>query len=258
MTDGAAPSMRRAGSGPPVVLVHGFLGGSAQWAAEIDALSAHFDVIAVDLPGFGDAKARPGLQTIPDLADAVLEKLDAVGVGRFALLGHSMGGMIVQEIARRAPDRLHRLVLYGTGPDGEMPGRFETIATSKARLAEDGVAPTAARIAATWLRHGTNAAAYPLLRDIGASASADAAQNALSAMAIWSGRDALSGFTMPTMILWGDQDRSYRWPQIHDLWTAIPNAQLAVVPGASHAAHAEKPAIVCAVLADFFSADLSG
>jgi pimeloyl-ACP methyl ester carboxylesterase len=113
---------------------------------------------------------------------------------------------------------------------------------------------TAARIAATWFVDGDRAPGFALVRDIAARASTDAAMAALHAMADWDGRAALAGITAPTLILWGERDRSYRWPQVHTLWTGLPNVSLAVVPGASHAVHLEKPAIFRALLDDFVGA----
>ena len=143
MTTGAMASqtlnVARAGNGAALVLVHGYLGGSSQWAAELEAFGTHLDVIAPDLPGFGQSRHLVSPFEIGGYARAVLACLDELGVERFHLLGHSMGGMIVQEMVRQAPQRVNRLVLYGTGPLGLLPGRFETMARSRERLAEDGV-----------------------------------------------------------------------------------------------------------------------
>lgn len=64
--------------------------------------------------------------------------MDRLGVDRFALLGHSMGGMIAQEIAHKSPQRVEVLILFGTGPEGELPGRFEPIAESRRKVIEPG------------------------------------------------------------------------------------------------------------------------
>lgn len=243
----------RAGSGPPLVLVHGYLGGSAQWLDQIDTFARTHDVIAPDLPGFGQAAAEPGAASIAGFAAAVMGCIDTLGIGRFSLLGHSMGGMIVQEIAARHGPRIEALVLYGTGPLGLMPDRFETIDISIARLATEGVQTTADRISATWFCEGEEAAGYGPTRDIARKAHPDAARNALLAMRDWDGQAALQHMQMPCRILWGDQDRSYKWPQIQSLWQGIPNAELAVIPGASHAVHAEKPHLFNPMVQDFLS-----
>lgn len=245
--------VRRTGAGRPLVLVHGYLGGSAQWQAQLKTFAPTHDVIAPDLPGFGAAAALPGPETIADFAAAVMGCLDRLGIGRFALLGHSMGGMIVQEIAARHGDRVEQLVLYGTGPLGRMPDRFEPLETSMDRLEADGVAATADRISATWFAGETSAPGHAVAREIGRLASLQAARAALGAMRDWDGRAALAGFRMPCRILWGDRDRSYRWPQVAALWQGIAGAELGVIPGASHAAHLEKPSLFNAMLQDFLS-----
>lgn len=241
----------RAGSGPKLVLVHGYLGGAAQWKREIAHFSAHFDVIAPDLPGFGAAAEQSGRGSIAGMASAVLELLDSLEVSDFILLGHSMGGMIVQQMAADRPGSVRKLVLYGTGPLGSMPDRFEPLAVSRERLCRDGVAHTIERIGATWFRAGKDAAGYRMLTGIGALANPQAAMAALEAMADWDGREALSGLAMPTLVIWGDSDKSYRWPQIQSLWTNIPDVRLAVVPGAAHAVHLEKPGLFFSLLEDF-------
>lgn len=244
----------RAGSGKPLVLVHGYLGGAAQWQDQLSDLAATHDVIAPDLPGFAQAADQAGPSRIADFASAVMTCIDQLGIGNFTLLGHSMGGMIAQEIAAQHGARIDALVLYGTGPLGLMPDRFEAIETSIARLDADGVPATADRISATWFRDGAAATGYGATRDIARLADPQAAHNALLAMRDWDGRDALARFNMPCRILWGDQDKSYRWPQIDALWKGIRGSELAVVPGASHAVHMEKPALFNALIQDFLCA----
>ncbi len=234
---------RRTGHGETLVLVHGYLGGSAQWANEIRYLSSQFDVIAVDLPGFGDSHALTAPHTIGEFAHSVMDQLDALSITNFRLMGHSMGGMIAQEMARTAAQRITELILYGTGPLGSIPGRFETMAQSRERLQADGVAATAVRISARWFVHGEENPAHALCAQLACQASEGAALAGLNAMQAWDGRAALGGLQMPTQIIWGEHDRSYNFDQIQMLWRGIKNSSLAVIPGASHAAHLEKPAI---------------
>ncbi|KGM89224.1 putative hydrolase or acyltransferase (alpha/beta hydrolase superfamily) [Roseovarius mucosus DSM 17069] len=244
-------SYRRAGAGAPLVLVHGYLGGSAQWQAELARFSDRFDVIAPDLPGYAGSAGLPPPERIAAFAAAVVALLDELGIGRFTLMGHSMGGMIVQELAATHPDRIARLILYGTGPLGAMPNRFEPLETSRARLRSDGVAQTIRRIGATWFRQGAAAEGFEIVAELGAQATEAAALAGLDAMSHWDGRGALGRLTMPTLVLWGDGDRSYRWPQVETLWQGLPDAALAVVPGTAHAVHLEKPALFHALVEDF-------
>lgn len=250
----AALPHRRAGAGRPLVLVHGYLGGSGQWEAELAAWSPGLDVIAVDLAGYGDAHERPAPAQMAEHARAVLATLDGLGVDRFHLLGHSMGGMVVQEMARLAPQRLLRLVLYATGPLGSIPGRFETMARSRERIAEDGLERTARRICASWLLRREADPACEALARLATQASEQAAVAGLWAMERWDGRAHLATITAPTLVVWGEHDRSYGWPQVEQLWRGIPGAALAVLPACAHALHLERPALFHTLVSEFLAA----
>ena len=234
-----------------LVFVHGYLGGSAQWGAQVEAFRASHRVITPDLPGYGRNCALTAPEEIGAFADYALEHARSMGVERFDLVGHSMGGMIVQEMVARAPERVDRLVLYGTGPVGLLPGRFETIAESRRRVVEEGPQATGRRISATWFVDYERAPNYPVCADLAVLASQQAALAGLTAMERWSGEAALEKIASPTLVLWGDCDRTYTWSQQQKLWQGIAGARLAVIPGCAHAAHLEKPQLFNAILADF-------
>jgi 2-hydroxy-6-oxonona-2,4-dienedioate hydrolase len=234
----------------PVVLVHGFMGGSDQWAAQA-ALAEGRQVIAIDLPGFGRNAHMDPVDSIAGFADWVLAELTSRGVDRFDLLGHSMGGMIVQEMIHRAPDRVSRLVLYGTGPVGLLPGRFEPIETSMQRARADGPGPTARRISATWFLDREEAPAYPACAAIAEQSSLGAILAGLAAMRDWSGEAHLAAIAAPTLVIWGDGDRTYPSSQPERLWRGIAGSSLAVVPGCAHAVHMERPEVFNLIVGDF-------
>lgn len=235
----------------PLVLVHGFMGGSAQWHGYLDAIERQRDLILVDLPGFGANAHIPPINSIGGYADWVIHHLRDLGVDRYHLLGHSMGGMIVQEIVLRDSKRVDRLVLYATGAIGVLPGRFETIEESKRRAAQDGSVATARRISATWFLERENAEGYENCATVAMQAKLAAIYAGLDAMQSWSGEENLGEIAQETLILWGDHDRTYPWGQIQKLWDAIPDASLGVVPGCSHAVHAEKSELFQFLVADF-------
>lgn len=235
----------------PLVLVHGFMGGSAQWDGCRDTLQRQFDLVAVDLPGFGARSHLPPIGSIGGFADWVIQHLHDLGVERYHLLGHSMGGMIAQEVARRDPEKLDRLVLYATGAIGVLPGRFESIEESKRRAAEDGSVATARRIAATWFLDRETADGYEPCAAIAAQSKLAAIHAGLDAMQSWSGEQTLNQIRQKTLILWGDRDRTYPWSQIQRLWQVIPDTSIAIVPACAHALHAEKPDIFQRIISDF-------
>ncbi|MBA3416015.1 MAG: alpha/beta fold hydrolase, partial [Chloroflexia bacterium] len=118
---GAGIAYRVVGAGPPVVLVHGLAGSGRWWERNVGPLSARFQVFVVDLPGFGGNRvgAPFALVETPALLAAWLDRL---GLGRVAVVGHSMGGRVAAELAADAPERVARLVLVAAaiipaGPD---------------------------------------------------------------------------------------------------------------------------------------------
>ena len=224
----------------PLVLVHGFMGGGDQWASQ-DALAASRALVRLNLPGFGGNAHLAPVDSIAGFSHWVLGELTRRGIAQFDLLGHSMGGMIVQEMMRRSPRSIERLILYGTGPVGVLPGRFETIETSMRRAEEEGPSATARRISATWFMEGENDERYPDCAAIAEKSSLAAILAGLEAMRDWSGEDALAAISTPPLVIWGDGDRTYAWPQADVLWKTIPDCRLAVVPGCAHAVHLEEP-----------------
>src|SRR5690242_1116691 len=105
----------RAGSGPPLVLLHG-IGNSAQtWAGVLDELAAHHTVIAPDLLGHGDSDKPRGDYSIGAYANGVRDLLAVLDVERATVVGHSLGGGIAMQFAYQFPEFVERLVLVGSG-----------------------------------------------------------------------------------------------------------------------------------------------
>ena len=127
------------GKGFPLVLVHGFLGSSDMWEPQINFFKNNFRVITPDLPGFGKSNKIKSFDNIQAIANLLLETIEFKKIHKFHLLGHSMGGMIVQEMAKKSGDKISKLVCYSTGPRGEMPGRFETVDQSRENLKKNGL-----------------------------------------------------------------------------------------------------------------------
>ena len=152
-----------------------------------------------------------------------------------------MGGMIVQEIVKIVGERVSKLICYGTGPFGEVPGRFESIDQSREKLKKTGLQITAHRIAKTWFVKGENAKYFYLCSNAGKVTNLKAADNALIAMKNWNGLENLKNIKSKTLIIWGDQDKSYNFDQVDALNKNIQNSKLKIFKGCSHNTHLEKP-----------------
>ena len=88
------------GNGYPLVLVHGYLGSSEMWNLQKDYLSKYFRIIAPALPGFGESYKVKSVDSINSMAKSIFGCLEEKNINEFHLLGHSMGGMIVQEMVK--------------------------------------------------------------------------------------------------------------------------------------------------------------
>jgi pimeloyl-ACP methyl ester carboxylesterase len=229
------------GSGTPLVLVHGFLGSSDMWSPQLDFFKNNFRVIAPALPGFGKSNELNSCDTIECMAKAILHLLEKKKIKKFNLIGHSMGGMIVQEIAKLAGDKILKLICYGTGPRGNIPGRFETIDQSREKLKINGLKVTAHRIAKTWFLEEDKSKYFYLCDEAGKQTSIEATDNGLLAMKNWNGIENLKNIKNETLIIWGDQDKAYNFDQVRTLNNTISNSDLKIIRGCSHNVHLEKP-----------------
>jgi pimeloyl-ACP methyl ester carboxylesterase len=229
-----------AGKGFPLVLVHGFLGSSKMWEPQINFFKDYFRVITPDLPGFGKSNKVKSPSSIESIANLLLEVFEKKKINKFNLLGHSMGGMIAQEMAKNSGNKISKLVCYSTGSVGEMPGRFETVDQSREKLKKNGLEATAKNIAKTWFTKGEQAKYFNICIEAGKQTSIEAADNALVAFKNWNGVDTLKNIKNKTLIVWGDKDKSYDINQIKILKRNILNSTLAIFEGCAHNVHLEK------------------
>ena len=188
------------GKGFPLVLIHGFLGLSAMWKPQVSYLKKNYRIISPDLPGFGNSNKTQSKNNINEMAKIVLSSLKEKKIDNFFLLGHSMGGMIVQEMAKLAVEKIKKLICYGVGPIGNIPGRFKTIKESRDRLKKDGLKTTAYSIANTWFVEEYRSKYFYLCDNVGKSTTLEAANNALVAMENWNGIKDLKNIKASTLI----------------------------------------------------------
>ena len=227
------------GKGIPLVLIHGFLGSSDMWRLQIDFFKKYFRVITPDIPGFGkSSKAKP-CKSIQAIAKILSKCFEEKKIKEFYLLGHSMGGMIAQEIIKINKKKVLKLILYSTGAIGEMPGRFETIKRSREKLKKKGLKFMAENIAKTWFVKGKNAKYYGTCIKVGQKSSLKAVDNALVAFQNWNGENNLKKIKSETLLVWGDKDKSYNFDQILIFKKNIKRSKLIVFRNHAHNIHLE-------------------
>ena len=241
--------------GFPLVLLHGFLGSSEMWEPQIQYFKKKYRVITPSLPGFGKSNRLESKNNINEMAQIVLNCLKKKQIESFFLLGHSMGGMIVQEMTKLEGEKIVKLICYGKGSVGDIPGRFETIDVSREKLKKNGLKITAKRIAKTWFVEEDKSKYFYLCREAGEATSMKAADNALIAMKNWTGLQNLKKIKSPTLIVWGDQDKAYNFNQVDILKKNIPNSKLKIFKGCSHNIHLEIPTRFNKCIEDFLQTD---
>lgn len=251
MVNGVRLNVEISGSGPPLLLLHGFTGSVATWKPFRHAWRG-FTLIAVDLLGHGRSDSPDAWQRYSAdhcVAD-LLAVLDALAVQRTSVLGYSMGGRIALHLAVAAPERVWALVLEGSSPGIEDARERAARRESDWALAEaverDGVMAFVDRwqelpLFASQARL-PEAARHSLRRQRLRNNPIGLA-NSLRGMGVgvqqplWADLPKLAA---PTLLLVGAEDHKYRC-LAHRMATLMPNARAVVVPGAGHAVHLEQP-----------------
>jgi len=229
------------GKGFPLVFVHGYLGSSEMWNFQKEFFSKHYRVIIPALPGFGESHNVKSLDSINKMARQVIDLLDQKNIDKFNLIGHSMGGMIVQEITKLIGDKVNKLVCFATGSIGEIPGRFETIDETREKLKKDGIEFSFSRVPKKWFVKGDKDKNYYLCKNAVKDVSLETADNALLAMKNWRGKEDLKNIKNETLIIWGDKDTSYNFDQVDTLKKNIKNSRLEIFKDCAHNVHLEQP-----------------
>ena len=241
------------GKGFPLILVHGYLGSSEMWCHQKNYFSNFCRVIAPALPGFGESGSAQSLDSINKMAKFIINIIDEKNINKFNLLGHSMGGMIVQEIVKILNQRVNKLICFATGSIGEIPGRFETIDETREKLKKDGIALSFSRVPKKWFIKGDQDKNYFLCSNAVKNVSLETADNALLAMKNWSGKDNLQNIDNETLIIWGDKDTSYNFEQVDTLNKNIKNSRLEIFKDCSHNVHLEQSDRFNRLIEDFIS-----
>ncbi|MGX1951548.1 bifunctional 3-oxoadipate enol-lactonase/4-carboxymuconolactone decarboxylase PcaDC [Streptomyces anulatus] len=222
------------------------------WDRQIPELSQHWRIFRYDLPGHGGAPAHASA-SVTDLADRLITTLDGLGIQRFGYAGCSIGGAIGADLALRHPHRVASLALVASSP------RFGTADEFRQRgviVRTNGLEPIARTAPERWFTPGF-AAAQPAIVEwaVQMVRTTDpgcyiAACEALAAFDI---RGALGRIGVPTLVLVGAEDQVTGPAEARTLVAGIPDARLALVPGASHLAPVEQPAAVSDLLLMHFS-----
>ncbi|MDX3746406.1 4-carboxymuconolactone decarboxylase [Streptomyces sp. AK08-02] len=237
----------------PVLILGPSLGTTwHMWDRQVPELVKQWRVFRFDLPGHGGAPAHPA-GSVADLATRLLATLDRVGVQRFGYAGCALGGAIGAELALRHPERLASLALIAASP------RFGTADEFRQRgviVRTNGLDPIARTSPERWFTSGF-AAAQPAITEWAVQMVRTTDPGcyiaACESLASFDVRGELARVGVPTLVLVGSDDQVTGPAEARTLVAGIPDARLAVVPGASHLVPVEQPAAVTDLLVRHFS-----
>ncbi|HKQ99343.1 MAG TPA: alpha/beta fold hydrolase [Pyrinomonadaceae bacterium] len=271
MKDHAAPSLRYAdarlttgvrlryaeqgdASGQPVIMLHGVTDSSVSFTPVLPLLSAKYHVYVLDLRGHGDSDRPASGYALTDFAADVLAFMDAKGLKRATIVGHSMGSFIAQVLAMRAPERVERLVLIGSATTMRNDNMREMLRTLNA-LGD--------RVPESFAREFQDSTLYrPLPEEFMQRVVAESLKVPAR---VW--KDTFAGFMAndyrsglvkikaPTLVLWGDRDAIFPRSEQDALVKVLPNAVLKVYPETGHALHWERPEQFAEDLKSFLGRD---
>lgn len=237
---------RRPGGAPPVVYLHGWTGACDDFTAVADMLAPRRGVVTWDHRGHGTS-GHAGPYTVAQLVADAAVVLDRTVDGPAVVVGHSMGGVVAQQLVLGSPERVAALVLVGTfGSHVPLSGPLAQVAEAACEMAlTQGMEAVAAAQQAIGAPQ-TDADAQRLLRT-----DPEAFAGLMRDMRAASDRlDALGGVTVPTLVVCGTDDVGLRGPSKR-LAEAIPGARLHWFDGAGHSPHVDDPARFAALVGDF-------
>jgi pimeloyl-ACP methyl ester carboxylesterase len=261
---------RTIGSGPNLVLIHGMINSSRHWEAVATRLAGSYRVIAPDLIGHGEAATPRGDYSLGAHAASIRDLLTTIGVERATIVGHSLGGGVAMQFFYQFPQRTERLVLISSGGLGHevspllrgaaLPGSAALLRLASRPRLVGAIAGSGARLRANGNSTGVYLQAVArALGPLQESGSRRAFLETLRSVIDVHGqrvsaRDRLYLLgEMPTLIAWGERDRTI--PIAHGLEAqhSIPNCRFETFPKAAHFPNLEAPEELAAVLGDFLA-----
>jgi pimeloyl-ACP methyl ester carboxylesterase len=243
------------GSGPAVLLIHGFGGHTFSFRYTIPALEREYRVIAVDLMGFGFSERPADADySLAAHAERVLRLMDHLGIEKAAAVGHSMGGEVVMRMASIAPDRIARLVLAGSVSGDRVP----TLPTTP--LVKPFLPAMARLVSRLTLKRSVDDPSF---------ITQEMKEGYLAPMRIKGSMDGLyqilrdgrgdgkidfTRITQPVLILWADNERIVPGVALSRLQKRFPSAGVVIIEDAGHLLLEEQPEACNQAILEFFAA----
>ena len=245
---------------PSLVFLHGIGGAARAWRGQLDFFKDRYRAIAWDMPGYGGSAPLPAI-SIAALADALQDFLQQVVATKPILVGHSIGGMVVQQLLTKSPRIAHAVVLAQTSPafgksDGDWQKSF-----IEARLGPLDRGETMVSLAPTLVRElvgdDPDPGGMELARDCMASVPEATFRATMMALLGFDRRSGLRDIAVPTLVLSGPKDKNAPAPMMARMASHIPSATYVELEGVGHLANLERPGAFNAALDSFLKANVA-
>jgi 3-oxoadipate enol-lactonase len=244
----------------PLVFLHGIGGAARAWRGQLELFGDRYHAIAWDMPGYG-CSAPLASPSIATLAEALQDFLDALSAIKPILVGHSIGGMVVQQWLVKHPSDAAAIVLAQTSPafgktDGDWQKSF-----IEARLGPLDRGETMASLAPILVRElvgdDPDPSGMEIARDCMASVPETSYRACMLALLGFDQRKALADIKVPTLVLAGSKDRNAPAPMMAKMATYIPSSTYVELDGAGHLVNLEHPKLFNAALDQFLRAHVT-
>jgi pimeloyl-ACP methyl ester carboxylesterase len=252
-----------------LLLIHGMAGSSETWRAVIPQLSRKYRVVAPDLLGHGQSAKPRGDYSLGAFAVWLRDLLDELGISRATVIGQSLGGGVAMQFVYQHPDYCERLVLISSGGLGPDVGwTLRLLSAPGAEFILPAIAPRPVLTAGNKLRSWISATGIQsprgaeIWRAYSSLSDAETRQAFLRTLrsVVDPRGQAVSALNrlyltseLPTMVIWGDQDRIIPVEHGYALHEARPGSRLEVLEGVGHFPHVERPSEVVDLIDDFIN-----
>jgi pimeloyl-ACP methyl ester carboxylesterase len=253
----SVPAFTTLGNGPTVLMLHGIGGGHLAFAPQVEPLAtAGYRAVAWDMPGYGhSAPIEP--YTFKGLAQSCVQLIEALQCGPLTLVGHSMGGMVAQEVVARRPELVNRLVLCGTSPafgkpDGDWQRAFVEQRTAPLDAGQS-MADLAQTLVPQMIGPGSLPEGVRLATHCMGLVPAATYRRALECIVTFDRRANLADIAVPTLLVAGEHDRNAPPAVMKKMADAIARSSYHEMKGVGHLQNLEAPDEFDALLLNFLS-----
>jgi 4,5:9,10-diseco-3-hydroxy-5,9,17-trioxoandrosta-1(10),2-diene-4-oate hydrolase len=265
--DGTRVHYRRAGSGPPLLLIHGLVGSARNWNRNIEYLAQDATVYAIDLLNMGESDRVPDLDAgLEAAADFIARWMQVVGLDQADIAGASRGGAISMTLAARHPERVRKLILFApANPYCNLGRTLISFYTTRPGQWLARLIPSLPRfVKATALGRMYGDPSYVTQEALewytDGLAIPGTVDHVLAIVRRWYVDMGLLRSALPRLanrsmlMIWGDRDRAVGLSSARELQEMLPNSQLLVVPGAGHLAFEERADVCNQMMRDWLAA----